>query len=88
MASIAAATSESMASPIGKPSQTLNLPNSFFGHRNFLQFRSFRSFSFNQSRSQSRKSFVVKASSELPLVRNVAPVFEADGVLTRSSSIT
>ncbi|KAL6498621.1 hypothetical protein OROGR_028168 [Orobanche gracilis] len=80
MASISAATIKSMASPIGKPSQTLNLPNSFFGHRKSLQFRSLRSFSFNQRKSQSRKSFVVKASSELPLVGNVALDFEAEAV--------
>ncbi|XP_065857209.1 2-Cys peroxiredoxin BAS1, chloroplastic [Euphorbia lathyris] len=78
LASIAA-TSKSMVSPISKPSQTLNLPSSFFGNQKPLQFRSPRSFSLNQS-SQSRKSFVVKASSELPLVGNVAPDFEAEAV--------
>ncbi|EEF32207.1 2-Cys peroxiredoxin BAS1, chloroplastic [Ricinus communis] len=72
-----AATTKSMATPISKPSQTLT--TSFFGHRKPLQSRAPRSISLNRV-SHSRKSFVVKASSELPLVGNKAPDFEAEAV--------
>ncbi|XP_050228917.1 2-Cys peroxiredoxin BAS1, chloroplastic [Mercurialis annua] len=71
-----AATSKLTPGPI---SQTLTLPSSFFGHRKPLQSRSPRSISLNRT-SHSRRSFVVKATSELPLVGNKAPDFEAEAV--------
>ncbi|CAI0462664.1 unnamed protein product [Linum tenue] len=73
---------KSMASPLSKPSKTLApLPNSFLGLRKPL----FQSSAFANARSSAnralRKSFVVKATqSELPLVGNVAPDFEAEAV--------
>ncbi|OAY40774.1 2-Cys peroxiredoxin BAS1, chloroplastic [Manihot esculenta] len=75
-----AATTKSMASPISKPSQTVTLPSSFFGQRKpLLQSRSPRSVSLKRG-NHSRKSFVVKASGDLPLVGNTAPDFEAEAV--------
>ncbi|XVE61413.1 hypothetical protein DITRI_Ditri06bG0037800 [Diplodiscus trichospermus] len=66
--------------PKSKPSsQSLPLPNSFTGLRTPLLSRVARSVSLSRS-SHSRKSFVVKASSELPLVGNPAPDFEAEAV--------
>ncbi|WCJ34213.1 Peroxiredoxin-2 [Euphorbia peplus] len=69
----------SITKSISKPSQTLTLPTSFFGTHKPLQFRSPRSLSFNRTQL-SRKTFLVKATSELPLVGNVAPDFEAEAV--------
>ncbi|XVE96320.1 hypothetical protein REPUB_Repub02eG0211300 [Reevesia pubescens] len=67
-------------SPKSKPiSQSLALPNSFTGLRAPLLSRVARSVSLSRA-SHSRKSFVVKASSELPLVGNTAPDFEAEAV--------
>ncbi|OMO68513.1 Alkyl hydroperoxide reductase subunit C/ Thiol specific antioxidant [Corchorus olitorius] len=60
-------------------SQSLCLPNSFTGSRAPLISRVARSVSLSRN-SHSRRSFVVKASSELPLVGNVAPDFEAEAV--------
>ncbi|EOY08432.1 hypothetical protein QUC31_010862 [Theobroma cacao] len=60
-------------------SQSLTLPNSFSGVRAPLLSRVARSVSFSRT-SHSRKSLVVKASSELPLVGNTAPDFEAEAV--------
>ncbi|XP_021289418.1 2-Cys peroxiredoxin BAS1, chloroplastic [Herrania umbratica] len=60
-------------------SQSLTLPNSFPGVRAPLLSRVARSVSFPRT-SHSRKSLVVKASSELPLVGNTAPDFEAEAV--------
>ncbi|XP_022766983.1 2-Cys peroxiredoxin BAS1-like, chloroplastic isoform X2 [Durio zibethinus] len=60
-------------------SQSLPLPNSFTGLRAPLLSRVARSVSLSHN-SHSRKSFVVKASSELPLVGNTAPDFEAEAV--------
>ncbi|XP_061963334.1 2-Cys peroxiredoxin BAS1, chloroplastic-like [Populus nigra] len=74
ISSIAAA--KSMATPLSK---TLNLPNSFSGTRKSIQSPVLRSISLTRG-SHSAKSFVVKASSELPLVGNVAPDFEAEAV--------
>ncbi|KAJ6914568.1 hypothetical protein NC651_016750 [Populus alba x Populus x berolinensis] len=74
ISSIAAA--KSMATPLSK---TLTLPNSFSGTRKSIQSPVLRSFSLTRG-SHSAKSFVVKASSELPLVGNVAPDFEAEAV--------
>ncbi|CAL1360434.1 unnamed protein product [Linum trigynum] len=69
---------KSMASPLSKT--LAPLPNSFFGLRKPL----FQSSAFANARSSAnlarRKSFVVKATSELPLVGNVAPDFEAEAV--------
>ncbi|KAJ4705374.1 2-cys peroxiredoxin [Melia azedarach] len=61
------------------PSQTLTIPRSFSGLRKPLQTRVPRPVSFTRG-SHSRRSFVVKASSELPLVGNKAPDFEAEAV--------
>ncbi|XWS43357.1 hypothetical protein CRYUN_Cryun16bG0096100 [Craigia yunnanensis] len=67
-------------SPKSKPSsQSLPLPNSFTGLRGPLLSRVARSVSLSRA-SHSRKTFVVKASSELPLVGNAAPDFEAEAV--------
>ncbi|KAG6770338.1 hypothetical protein POTOM_026016 [Populus tomentosa] len=65
-----------MATPL---SRTLTLPNSFSGTRKSIQSPVLRSISLTRG-SHSAKSFVVKASSELPLVGNVAPDFEAEAV--------
>ncbi|KAJ6756119.1 THIOREDOXIN PEROXIDASE [Salix purpurea] len=70
------ATTKSMASPFSK---NITLPNSFFGTRKSFQSRVPRSISLNRG-SRSRNTFVVKASSELPLVGNIAPDFEAEAV--------
>ncbi|CAK7341985.1 unnamed protein product [Dovyalis caffra] len=75
-AATATATTKSMASPLSK---TLTLPNSFFGTQKSFQSRAPRSISLTRG-SHSRKTFLVKASSELPLVGNVAPDFEAEAV--------
>ncbi|XVF55828.1 hypothetical protein PTKIN_Ptkin06aG0067800 [Pterospermum kingtungense] len=67
-------------SPKSKPSsQSLPLPNSFTGLRAPLLSRVARSVSLSRA-SHSRKPFVVKATSELPLVGNTAPDFEAEAV--------
>ncbi|KAI9152822.1 hypothetical protein LWI28_001731 [Acer negundo] len=60
-------------------SQTLTIPRSFSGLRKPLHSRVPRSLSFNRG-SHSRKAFVVKATSEAPLVGNKAPDFEAEAV--------
>ncbi|XP_022742953.1 2-Cys peroxiredoxin BAS1, chloroplastic [Durio zibethinus] len=60
-------------------SQSLPLPNSFTGLRAPLLSRVARSVSLSRA-CHSRKSFVVKASSDLPLVGNTAPDFEAEAV--------
>ncbi|KAF9664892.1 hypothetical protein SADUNF_Sadunf16G0065200 [Salix dunnii] len=72
----AAAATKSMASPF---SQNITLPNSFFGTRKSFLSRVPRSISLTRG-SHSRNTFVVKASSELPLVGNIAPDFEAEAV--------
>ncbi|KAG4204827.1 hypothetical protein ERO13_A04G061100v2 [Gossypium hirsutum] len=59
-------------------SQSLSLPNPFTGLPAPLLSRP-ASFSLSRT-SPSRKSFVVKATSELPLVGNPAPDFEAEAV--------
>ncbi|KAA3464051.1 2-Cys peroxiredoxin BAS1, chloroplastic-like [Gossypium australe] len=59
-------------------SQTLSLPNPFTGLPAPLLSRP-ASFSLSRA-SSSRKTFVVKATSELPLVGNPAPDFEAEAV--------
>ncbi|XWS59407.1 hypothetical protein CRYUN_Cryun08bG0119200 [Craigia yunnanensis] len=67
-------------SPKSKPySHSLPLPNSFTGLRAPLLSRVARSISLSRD-SHSGKTFVVKASSELPLVGNAAPDFEAEAV--------
>ncbi|KAJ6330550.1 hypothetical protein OIU76_009192 [Salix suchowensis] len=76
ISSIDAAAAKSMATPLCK---TLTLPNSFSGTRKSIQSRVPHSISLTRG-SHSAKSFVVKASSELPLVGNVAPDFEAEAV--------
>ncbi|KAF8403354.1 hypothetical protein HHK36_011456 [Tetracentron sinense] len=58
-------------------SQALNIPQNFNGLRKPFHSRVSRSISTH--RSSSRRSFVVKAS-ELPLVGNSAPDFEAEAV--------
>uniref|UniRef100_A0A2P2LDE9 thioredoxin-dependent peroxiredoxin n=1 Tax=Rhizophora mucronata TaxID=61149 RepID=A0A2P2LDE9_RHIMU len=83
ISSIPGAT-KSMVSPFTKPSQSLSLPNSFFGLRSPLLSRSAsaasRSVSLSRG-SHSAKSFSVNASlGELPLVGNKAPDFEAEAV--------
>ncbi|KAE8689943.1 2-Cys peroxiredoxin BAS1 [Hibiscus syriacus] len=60
-------------------SQSLSLPNSFTGLRAPLLSRVARSISLSRA-SHYQNSFVVKASSELPLVGNTAPDFEAEAV--------
>ncbi|GLT90088.1 hypothetical protein SLE2022_080400 [Rubroshorea leprosula] len=66
--------------PVAKPvAQSLTVPTSFTGLRRSLQSRVSRSVSLSRG-SHSRKSFVVKASFELPLVGNTAPDFEAEAV--------
>ncbi|CAN1144062.1 2-Cys peroxiredoxin BAS1-like, chloroplastic [Linum perenne] len=66
------------ASPLSNLPQTLaTLPNSFFGLRKPLFHSTSNPRSINASR---RRSFVVKATSELPLVGNKAPDFEAEAV--------
>ncbi|KAL6133701.1 hypothetical protein ACLB2K_065935 [Fragaria x ananassa] len=63
------------ASSFSKPqSQTLTFPKSFTGLRHPCASRSL------SRGSHSAKSFAVKASTELPLVGNVAPDFEAEAV--------
>ncbi|KAF6159001.1 hypothetical protein GIB67_042082 [Kingdonia uniflora] len=64
--------------PSNQFSQTLSIPKSFNGLRKPFQSRAFRSISIRSS--SSRRSFVVNASAELPLVGNVAPDFEAEAV--------
>ncbi|NP_001310815.1 2-Cys peroxiredoxin BAS1, chloroplastic [Ziziphus jujuba] len=60
--------------------QTLTIPKSFNGLRKpFHSVRVPRSISLSRG-SHCRKRFVVRASSELPLVGNVAPDFEAEAV--------
>ncbi|KAK9194060.1 hypothetical protein WN944_004762 [Citrus x changshan-huyou] len=62
------------------PSQNLTIPRSFTGLRNPLQSQVPRPVSLSR-RSRSRKSFVVKASVEIPpLVGNTAPDFAAEAV--------
>ncbi|XVF07566.1 hypothetical protein REPUB_Repub06bG0150400 [Reevesia pubescens] len=65
-------------SPKSKPISQ-SLPNSFTGLRAPLLSRVARTVSLSRA-SHSRKSFVVKATSELPLVGNTAPDFEAEAV--------
>ncbi|KAK8685641.1 hypothetical protein V6N13_041641 [Hibiscus sabdariffa] len=60
-------------------SQSLPLPNSFTGLRAPLLSRVARSVSLSRA-SHPRTSFVVRASSEFPLVGNTAPDFEAEAV--------
>ncbi|OIT20635.1 PREDICTED: 2-Cys peroxiredoxin BAS1, chloroplastic [Nicotiana attenuata] len=62
-------------------SQCLSLPSSFNGLRNCKPFvsRVPRSLSSRVAQSQ-RRRFTVRASSELPLVGNQAPDFEAEAV--------
>ncbi|GMI96697.1 2-cysteine peroxiredoxin B, 2-CYS PEROXIREDOXIN B [Hibiscus trionum] len=67
------------AFPFSPKSHSLPLPNSFTGLRAPLLSRVARSVSLSRS-SHPRTSFVVKASSELPLVGNTAPDFEAEAV--------
>ncbi|KAJ4848933.1 myb-like DNA-binding protein bas1 [Turnera subulata] len=63
------------------PSQTLALPNSFFGGRRCQPLLSRSSVPSSSSRApHCRKSFLVRASSDLPLVGNKAPDFEAEAV--------
>jgi len=65
---------------ISKPfSQTLTIPKSFNGLRRPIQSHAPRSLSLSRG-SHSRRSFVVRASTELPLVGNAAPDFEAEAV--------
>ncbi|XP_010246607.1 PREDICTED: 2-Cys peroxiredoxin BAS1, chloroplastic-like [Nelumbo nucifera] len=59
-------------------SQTLTIAKSFNGLRKPFQSRVSRPFSTRSS--SSRRNFVVNASSELPLVGNLAPDFEAEAV--------
>ncbi|CAN1277601.1 2-Cys peroxiredoxin BAS1-like, chloroplastic, partial [Linum perenne] len=80
-AALISSTTKSLATPFSKPSQTLTPSlnsSSFFGLRKSLasSFANARS----SARATRRNSFVVKASSELPLVGNVAPDFEAEAV--------
>ncbi|OVA07116.1 Alkyl hydroperoxide reductase subunit C/ Thiol specific antioxidant [Macleaya cordata] len=65
-------------SPSKPFSQTLTIPKSFNGLRKSFQSRASRPISTHQS--SSRRSLVVNASSELPLVGNQAPDFEAEAV--------
>ncbi|KAF7818833.1 2-Cys peroxiredoxin BAS1, chloroplastic [Senna tora] len=58
---------------------SLSIPNSFNGLHKPLRSGLSQSLSFNRA-SHSRRNFVVKASSELPLVGNTAPDFEAEAV--------
>ncbi|KAM6547702.1 hypothetical protein CsatB_019378 [Cannabis sativa] len=68
-------SSSSLASP------SLSIPKSFVGLRKPFQSAVPKSSSLSRSSSShARKSFVVRASSELPLVGNVAPDFEAEAV--------
>ncbi|XP_022983071.1 2-Cys peroxiredoxin BAS1, chloroplastic-like [Cucurbita maxima] len=60
-------------------SRTLALPKSFVGLRKSFQSSAPRSFSSTRG-ARSRRSFAVRASSELPLVGNIAPDFEAEAV--------
>ncbi|XP_044502638.1 2-Cys peroxiredoxin BAS1, chloroplastic [Mangifera indica] len=61
-------------------SQTLTIPRSFSGLRNPLRSsRVSKSVSFSRG-SHSRKSFVVRANVDVPLVGNKAPDFEAEAV--------
>ncbi|CAN0879422.1 2-Cys peroxiredoxin BAS1-like, chloroplastic [Linum grandiflorum] len=72
--SIRTTKSMAAASPLSKPPQTLTpLPNSFFNLRKPLS-------QSTSNASSRRKSFVVRATSELPLVGNIAPDFEAEAV--------
>ncbi|XP_047315431.1 2-Cys peroxiredoxin BAS1, chloroplastic-like [Impatiens glandulifera] len=64
--------------PIISSSQAISLPTSFNGLRGPLKSHPPRSIS--SPTSQSRRSFVVRASSELPLVGNSAPDFVAEAV--------
>ncbi|GMI96698.1 2-cysteine peroxiredoxin B, 2-CYS PEROXIREDOXIN B [Hibiscus trionum] len=67
------------AFPSSPKTHSLPLPNSFTGLRAPLLSRVARSVSLSHA-SHPRTSFVVKASSELPLVGNTAPDFEAEAV--------
>ncbi|KAG2683064.1 hypothetical protein I3843_10G015700 [Carya illinoinensis] len=68
------------ASPISNSfSQSLSIPKSFIGLRKPLQSHAPRSVSLTRC-SRSRRSFVVRASTDLPLVGNIAPDFEAEAV--------
>ncbi|XP_022940528.1 2-Cys peroxiredoxin BAS1, chloroplastic [Cucurbita moschata] len=60
-------------------SRNLALPKSFVGLRKSFQPSAPRSISSSRG-ARSRRSFAVRASSELPLVGNVAPDFEAEAV--------
>nr|AOT86940.1 2-Cys peroxiredoxin [Salicornia europaea] len=72
--SMAAASSLSLPKPFSK---TLTVSPNFNGLRK--SFQPSRSFSPRRSASSNR-SFVVRASAQLPLVGNVAPDFEAEAV--------
>ncbi|XP_021765707.1 2-Cys peroxiredoxin BAS1, chloroplastic-like isoform X1 [Chenopodium quinoa] len=71
-APMAAASVSSLPKPF---SQTLTLSSTFNGK----SFQPPRSLSSRRAQS-SRRSFVVRASAELPLVGNIAPDFEAEAV--------
>ncbi|XP_021766570.1 2-Cys peroxiredoxin BAS1, chloroplastic [Chenopodium quinoa] len=71
-APMAAASVSSLPKPF---SQTLTLSSTFNGK----SFQPPRSLSSRRTQS-SRRSFVVRASADLPLVGNVAPDFEAEAV--------
>ncbi|GKV31901.1 hypothetical protein SLEP1_g40558 [Rubroshorea leprosula] len=68
------------SAPVVNPvAQSLTVPTSFHGLRRSLHSQVSRSVSLSRG-SHSRKSFAVKAISELPLVGNTAPDFEAEAV--------
>ncbi|CAN4118788.1 unnamed protein product [Withania somnifera] len=74
-------TSRASISPKCHNSQSLSLPSSFNGPRSCKPFVSRVAPSISTSIAQSqRRSFAVRASSELPLVGNQAPDFEAEAV--------
>ncbi|XP_060177072.1 2-Cys peroxiredoxin BAS1, chloroplastic [Lycium barbarum] len=79
--STALLSSTSRAAAISPISQSLSLPSSFNGLRTCKPFvsRVTPSLSTRVAQSQ-RRRFAVRASSELPLVGNKAPDFEAEAV--------
>ncbi|KAK2655436.1 hypothetical protein Ddye_008488 [Dipteronia dyeriana] len=76
---MAAPNHKSFSANLTLSSQTLTIPRSFSALRKPLRSGVPRSLSFNRG-SHSRKAFVVKATSEAPLVGNKAPDFEAEAV--------
>ncbi|XP_015970601.1 2-Cys peroxiredoxin BAS1, chloroplastic [Arachis duranensis] len=80
-ASLFSSTTRPLLSPKPlSPSSSLSIPNSLKPSHSSSAAAFSRSISIKRSSLHSRRSFSVRASSELPLVGNTAPDFEAEAV--------